>query len=148
MSLNSQITSLFPDLVGTGASETSSRSRLYNCIAWAAGENDRWWEPNLPSDLGYFWPAQSGGYAVESLIEAYAAIGYIVCADGILESGYEKIAIYRSATNDWTHAARQLPSGKWTSKLGVLEDIEHDHPDHLVGNEYGAVHCYMRRAKD
>jgi hypothetical protein len=25
-----------------------------------------------------------------------------------------------------THAARQLPSGRWTSKLVLREDIEHD----------------------
>ena len=42
------------------------------------------------------------------------------------------------------HAARQLPSGRWTSKLGFLEDIEHALHD-LEGTEYGAVVLVMKR---
>ena len=47
------------------------------------------------------------------------------CADGTLEAGFEKVALYASASGNVTHAARQMPSGAWTSKLGVMEDIEH-----------------------
>ena len=41
------------------------------------------------------------------------------------------IAIYcnfnpQLKTLEVTHAARQLPSGKWTSKLGDADDIEHN----------------------
>ena len=31
-----------------------------------------------------------------------------------------------------THAARQLNSGEWTSKLGRLEDVRHKSPDVLT----------------
>jgi hypothetical protein len=42
------------------------------------------------------------------------------------------------------HAARQLPSGRWTSKIGVLEDIEHSLRD-LEGDEYGTATVLMKR---
>jgi len=43
------------------------------------------------------------------------------------------------------HAARQLPEGRWTSKLGELEDIEHALHD-LTGTVYGSVVLVMKRA--
>jgi hypothetical protein len=46
----------------------------------------------------------------------------------------------------YTHAARQLPSGKWTSKLGKGEDIEHDSPYDVGGGVYGEVMQVMKRA--
>ena len=42
------------------------------------------------------------------------------------------------------HAARQLPNGRWTSKLGELEDIEHVLHD-LEGAAYGSVVLVMKR---
>lgn len=42
---------------------------------------------------------------------------------------------------------RQLPDGKWTSKLGALEDIEHDRLDALEGDDYGRVVAYMKRQR-
>lgn len=43
-----------------------------------------------------------------------------------------------------THAARQLHSGAWTSKLGNAEDIEHElHA--LEGEIYGTVVVIMNR---
>lgn len=43
-----------------------------------------------------------------------------------------------------THAARQLPNGRWTSKLGFLEDIEHDLHD-VAGEAYGTVVVLLKR---
>ena len=50
------------------------------------------------------------------------------------------------ATSDGepTHAARQLPNGKWTSKLGRWEDIEHD-LEGLTGEMYGSVQQILKR---
>ena len=45
----------------------------------------------------------------------------------------------------YTHAARQLPGGKWTSKLGKAEDIEHDTADVVAGGIYGEVVELMKR---
>ncbi|HEY7428267.1 MAG TPA: hypothetical protein VH682_28795 [Gemmataceae bacterium] len=36
---------LFPRLNGTAYRITSPASDVYNCIAWAAGETNRWWWP-------------------------------------------------------------------------------------------------------
>jgi hypothetical protein len=48
-----------------------------------------------------------------------------------------------------THAARQLPNGKWTSKLGRWQDIEYE-LDGLVGKMYGTVtvNQILKRAID
>lgn len=70
---------------------------------------------------------------------------YKPCEDGALEDGFEKVAIY-ALSFIVTHMARQLASGRWTSKLGELEDIEHASPAELEGQKYGTVVQYMRRA--
>jgi len=60
------------------------------------------------------------------------------------EPGYEKIVIY-GAYGEWEHAARLLSSGKWTSKLGPDEDIEHDSPQDLAGGAFGLIVRTMKR---
>jgi hypothetical protein len=45
----------------------------------------------------------------------------------------------------YTHAARQLPGGRWTSKLGKAEDIQHDTPGVVAGGLYGNVVAIMKR---
>jgi hypothetical protein len=78
------------------------------------------------------------------LILAFQAIGFELCADGGLEPGFEKVALYGDGVF-YTHAARQLPDGKWTSKLGGAEDIEHDAAEDVAGGVYGEVVQFMRR---
>lgn len=130
----------FPAIDTNGLLVTSPKTEDYNCIAWAANENDAWWS-HLP---GYRWPVELRSPLIESLIAAYTSIGFEVCGEDSPEPGYEKVALY--ARNDlWTHAARQLPDGKWTSKLGPEEDISHKSPSCLEGMAYGNVHCIMRR---
>lgn len=51
--------------------------------------------------------------------------GYSICDSEDLEAGFEKVAIYLDHEAD-VHAARQQPSGKWTSKLGLKEDLDHN----------------------
>ncbi len=57
--------------------------------------------------------------------------------------GYEKLAIYAMADQP-KHAARQLPGGMWTSKLGQGIDIEHM-LEGLESELYGKVVKIMRR---
>lgn len=138
-----RIENAFPDLVADGYAITSKISPAYNCIAWAAGIETHWWDP-AP---GYVWPdGAPREYSIGALIKAYAALGFEVCASADVEGGYDKVALYGDQTG-WTHAARQLPTGKWTSKLGGYEDIEHSTPDGLASSEYGKVACFMKRAK-
>lgn len=75
--------------------------------------------------------------------QAFKTIGYARAADGELEAGYEKIAIYAVGSKP-THAAKQLPDGKWSSKLGALEDISHQ-LEGVENTEYGAVAFFMKR---
>ena len=49
-----------------------------------------------------------------------------------------------------SHAARQLPSGHWTSKLGKAEDIRHStleavESDPNLGLGYGKVAVILKR---
>lgn len=67
-----------------------------------------------------------------------------MCRNGDVEPNIEKLAIYATIDGKPQHAARQLPNGRWTSKLGRLEDIEHD-LEGLDGNLYGVVHTFMAR---
>jgi len=59
--------------------------------------------------------------------------------------GFEKVALFAESGLLYTHAARQLASGRWTSKLGGAEDVEHDRPNDVAGGVYGEVVQIMRR---
>lgn len=131
----------FPNLHAGNHRDTSPPTRLYNCIAWAAGIDNDWWDPAEK----HFWPANvPRDYKVTSLILAYESVGFVICADGSLEGGIEKIAIYADG-DEYVHAALQLEGGKWTSKMGPDKDIEHDAPEDLVGPCYGQVTAFMKR---
>ena len=121
---------------------TSGPTDDYNCIAWATGDITAWWS-HLP---GYRWPSAVRSPTIASLVAMFAEMGYETCDDACLEEGFDKIATYEKAGH-WTHASRQLPNGRWTSKLGRKEDIQHATPDDLSGDLYGAVHCIMRKRR-
>ena len=134
----------FPELLKDGYSLTSVKTPEYNCISWAAGEDSVWWWPD--SNGIYYWPAEiPRAETIETFIKAYEKLGYSVCDNANLESGFEKIAIYADSNKKPTHAARQLSSGRWTSKLGNLEDIEHLTLDGLISNSYGSVAVILKR---
>ena len=78
-------------------------------------------------------------------VAAFGTLGYEPCGDGALEDGFEKISLYQSPSGV-QHAARQLSTSRWTSKIGRLEDIEHTSPAELEGTRYGVVVQYLRRA--
>jgi hypothetical protein len=130
----------FPRLSDTNHRITSPADVNYNCIGWSAGDTERWWQP------GIYWPVETSldEYGIGALEAAFIALGYEECSGESLDSGFEKVALYGSGFV-YTHAARQLPSGKWTSKLGKAEDIEHDTPDDVAGGLYGEVAQFMRR---
>jgi len=134
---------LFPGLIDSGFSIMSPETPEYNCIAWAAGDNEAWWEPDL-FNLG-FWPSNvSREFTLNSYIEAYETLGYTRCENAEYEESFEKVVIFVDPNGKPTHAARQLNSGRWTSKLGQLEDIEHN-LEGLIGSQYGYVGIYLKR---
>jgi hypothetical protein len=129
----------FPNLNSDNHRVTSPATPNYNCIAWAAGDTERWWQPGL------WWPIpNASGFGMAELVACFVALGFEICPDENLESNFEKIALYE-LDGLYTHAARQLPSGKWSSKLGKAEDIEHDSVVDLTGGIYGQVVQNMRR---
>jgi hypothetical protein len=132
---------------------TSTDTWRYNCHAWAADDNARWWQPappgikvQLPPGVRRFWPKGVGALpTVANYKAAFATRDFKDTAADTLDIGVEKIAIY--AMGDIAlHTARQLPSGRWTSKIGHDIDIEHESPDVLVGPRYGQVIGYMARS--
>ena len=77
---------------------------------------------------------------VGAFILAFGTLGYSPCETGELEVGHEKVALY-ALDGRPTHAARQLPDGKWTSKLGPGPVITHTTPRGVEGPVYGTVFC-------
>jgi hypothetical protein len=132
---------LFPRLTSHNHRLTSPASMEYNCIAWSAGDVEHWWQP------GVYWPipAHSEDYGIGVLEQLFKSLGYEDCGlDASLEPAFEKVALFGQSLY-YTHASRQLPNGKWTSKLGKAEDIEHDTPHDVAGGIYGEVVQIMKR---
>lgn len=132
----------FPKLSIMGYELTSPSSKSYNCIAWAADDDKRFWWPNPDG----FWP--EGVPREETLgafIAAFTTLGYAMCQDGDVVEGIEKVALY-AIDGKPKHAARQLESGKWTSKCGKSVDISHTLQG-IAGNLYGKPAAFLERQR-
>jgi hypothetical protein len=134
----------FPNLTPGNWREKSLATESYNCIAWAAGDKTRWWWPDAMNQR--HWPQGLPRIvSLDNFIRAYETIGYEKCDDPTVEQGFEKIVIYANASGLPRHAARQLPNGEWTSKLGKSEDIEHVTVQVLECRDYGRPFQFMKR---
>jgi hypothetical protein len=133
----------FPNLASSNYRITSPQTPEYNCIAWAAEDTERWWWPD--QNLTAYWPKSIARLStLEAFTEAFRSLGYEICDNDQHETGVEKVAIYAGSLNEPTHAARQLPTGRWTSKMGQWVDLEHDLED-LSGPEYGSPAVFLKR---
>ena len=66
---------IFPHLVAVGYAPRSEPSALYNCIAFAAGDETRKWEGYR--EVGYHWPeGAKEGHSLDALISAFEQMGY------------------------------------------------------------------------
>jgi hypothetical protein len=140
----------FPNLKDEDWQQCSPVDPSYNCIAYAAGRTDvYWWPDPFAPPLHDYWPqGVPCEETLDAFIQLYRTFGYEPCDasdNGSLEPGYEKIALFAIGTTP-THAAKQLPDGRWTSKLGLLEDIEHDDLACLNGPCYGSSVQFLRRS--
>jgi hypothetical protein len=118
---------------------------FYNCVAWAAGEDQQPWWPSPRTR--YYWPIPDRAVTIENFVAAFSELGYEPCGnDGSHQRGYEKVALYAIGQTP-KHMARQLTNGRWTSKLGDLRDITHSTPEDVEGKTYGRVVLYMRRRR-
>ena len=128
---------------------TSKNDPRYNCIAWAAVRSNVWWSPSEKRLPGVEWPFNlPPNFEPSTLVKLYEHLGYEICESDSCENGFQKVAVYTKTENGkaiWTHAARQLRSGMWTSKLGQAWDIEHSSPDTICNVDYGIVHAIMKR---
>lgn len=134
----------FPRLPVDGYAITSPRDRRYNCIAWAAGDQTRWWWPDA-SDCGYWPESVSRDWTTSAFVAAFATLGYAVCETSELADGIEKVALY-VANGRPTHAVRQFANGQWTSKCGRAEDIRHSLQS-LSGEVYGEPTIFLARQR-
>ena len=134
----------FPGLIEDNYRPTSPADVSYNCVAYAAGDEARCWDPTSHQ---YYWPPRAPRTVrVDSYVAAFSSLGYERCESEKCENGFEKVAIFVNKDARPTHAARQLPSGRWKSKLGADLDIEHDlHA--LEGDLYGRVAVFMKRPR-
>lgn len=140
-SVMDQLIVSFPNLSRKNFKVTSPRDLSYNCIAWAAEENDRWWWPDDSS----YWPDNAPREnTLNAFIIAYQTLGYEICDNDKLELGFIKVAIYLNDDGSPSHAARQLENGAWASKLGPQWDVEHT-LDGLIGPCYGRVGQVLKR---
>ncbi len=120
---------------------TSPQDESYNCIAYAGGDETRWWWPDINGFA--YWPISLRVETLPCFQAAFEKLGYKLCASEDLEQDFEKIAIF-SLGSAPTHAAKQLDNGVWSSKLGKSFDISHDL--HGIENEeYGKVAFVMKR---
>lgn len=128
--------------------QTSPESREYNCIAWVAEDTQQWWWPD-PAETSYWPPSLPRKVDIPSFISAFKTLGYELCSDGNHEIGHIKIALFCDNQDIPTHAARQLPNGLWTSKLGPDIDVEHDLDGFgnipRIVQEYGRIKVFMKK---
>lgn len=130
---------LFPGLKIGEFALTSPSDSAYNCIAWAADDNKKFWWP-----IDGYWPdGAPREETLEAFKTAFATLGYEDCNNVAFEKGFEKIAIY-SKDGRPQHAARQLGTGRWTSKAGQWVDFSHKVMA-IEGNQYGTRVAVMKR---
>jgi hypothetical protein len=129
-----------PNLVPGSFAHTSDETVDYNCIAWAAGDDEKaWWPGHL------YWPTNRVDETPENFVQAFKTLGFKLGKGFGDPKNVERLAFY-AINGVPTHAARQLESGEWTSKLGKMWDISHE-LGALEGGIYGQVAFYMHRKR-
>lgn len=123
--------------IGSNIIFTSLKGDEYNCAAWAIEIIDQWVE----------FKDKNGNYdlSIDRYVQYYEEHGFSKCDNKEPEYGIIKIAIYADEKEEFTHVARQIQGGKWTSKLGDWEDVEHNDLDVLSGQSYGKPHTFMQK---
>src|SRR5262249_40151901 len=112
----------------------AAASPSYNCIGWSLGFNNSW-----------VWPVEAGQtvslYHFDALYRYYGFTRVNKLAYR-RQPDHDKVVLYAARRANGhitpTHAARQMPDGSWTSKLGSLPLIRHLHPHDVAGPSYGS----------
>lgn len=125
---------------------TSPRARSYNCIGFAANDEENWWWPEGDAPTIYWPPGVPRELTLDAFAAVFVTLGCTIGGGDSHEPGIEKVALFADAAGTPTHAARHLASGRWASKLGEAEDIEHELRA-LEGEIYGTVALILKRAR-
>ena len=140
---------MLPGLEGGEYAVTSPQTTDYNCVAWVLEDTERWWTPVRA--VGSYWPTGAPrSLRVADFVAMFRMQGFETCDQEPPQAGYEQIALF-AKDGLFTHVARQLPNGRWTSKLGADVDIEHELEDLIrrrspsASYRYGEVVGYMKR---
>lgn len=137
----------WPNLKDGTFEKTSDEGIYQNCVGFVVGIR-RWID-----SYSQFWPDDlETGDTPEHYAAFFKKHGFEICADGSLENGTEKLAIYAkghkySSQKEFKHVAIQQNDGKWKSKMGKLEDIEHPTTKTICCGDYGEAIIFMRRPK-
>jgi hypothetical protein len=83
---------------------------------------------------------------ISVFVAALSTVGFMPTTTDNLEQELEKVALFAIGSMP-THAARQLPNGWWSSKLGPAIDIEHKTLDAVAGGVYGDVAAILSRKR-
>lgn len=121
-----EVDRFFPKLKGKDI-DLSPKDFNNNCLAFALGDKNNWWEP--PAQYGfYYWPP---GFSQDTTIETVEEIirlhGFTVEMEPSGTPKTDSIAIY-GEHGHWKHFAK-FADGVWSSKLGEGHDV--DRIDHL-----------------
>ncbi|HLX59807.1 MAG TPA: hypothetical protein VKX17_00870 [Planctomycetota bacterium] len=130
----------FPALTNERYVKKSEPDDGYNCVAWVLGAKDVWIGP---PGYGYNWPIPSPALTVENFVAFFEWHGFKRSDVIAFQAGKETIAIYSSG-GLFTHVAKLVKNGNWSSKLGEEMDCEHDLRA-VEGPFYGTVYLLMER---
>lgn len=106
-----------------------------------------WYEPEFFWPPGVSEPSPDADADLDCYLELFRTWGFENCNSLGPEDGYLKIAIF-ATDQEFNHVAKQLPSGRWSSKGGVLHDFRHGTLDALGNSPVmprAELVCIMRR---
>src|SRR5438552_6648685 len=88
----------FPRLTAFNHWVKSPQSLLYNCFAWALGDDTRRW---IPDPFGqYYWPPKARrNLSIDAFTEMLARFGFNPAASRALEKRVDKLALYALNAN-------------------------------------------------
>lgn len=128
----------FPNLTEQNFFFKSLKTDDYNCAAFVLNIEDEWIE--FKDEYGNL------DVNLQTYINYYKSKGFEEIDSIEIEDNKFKIAIYYIKESlEFKHVAFQIAKGKWKSKLGDWEDIEHENLETLFGSSYGNAVVYMRK---
>jgi hypothetical protein len=138
--------SAFPNMRPNNAHVVRRHDSSYNCIAWAMGDEHRWWWPNTDWKRS-FWPRvlrDTLGCDRESFDALFRHAGAEPTETEEYEPGFVKLALF-SKDGAPKHIARRQDgqSRRWLSKCGNGLAIVHDLWE-MNGGLYGDVERLMK----